>query len=409
MMSVKSKQDRSGPAAILVGGDANTLSVARSLHAAGISVHVLTQPNSRVRYSRTCHWIDLSDGDGGPRAWGDFLLGPRSDHLSGAVLLACSDEAIEMIIAHRQELAGKFVIEEGDGEMRLSLLDKLRTYEKSVEAGIPTPKYWRVWSVSDLEEIKDELIFPLIIKPLISHHTRRIWKNRKYLAIQNYEELHRNFTELQRHSIEFLLMEYIPGGDELLCSYYTYMDEAGTPLFHFTKRVVRRHPEAMGEGCYHITDWNPDVRDMGLKFFRHVNLRGLGNVEFKRDPRDGKLKIIECNARFTAANCLVTAAGLDLALLSYNKLTGRSLPPLDHYRTGLTLWLPSIDVLAFLNLRRKGALTFPRWLMEVLRPHHLQFFSWSDPLPAIVGARHRLSQVLRKRFGRPWGKAAALR
>jgi len=408
-MSVKSEQQTGSPAAIVVGGDANALSVARSLHASGIPAYVLNRPNSRVRYSRTCRWIDLSGSDGGPDAWGNFLLGPRSDHLRGAVLLACSDEAIEMIIAHRPKLADKFVIEEGDGELRLSMLDKLRTYSKSVEADIPTPSYWRVRSVSDLEEIRDALIFPLIIKPLFSHHTRNIWKNRKYLAVESYDELHRNFTELQHHGIEFLLMEFIPGGDDLLCSYYTYMDETGSPLFHFTKRIIRRYPENMGEGCYHVTDWSPDVRDMGLKFFRYVKLRGLGNVEFKRDPRDGKLKIIECNARFTAANCLVKAAGLDLALLTYNKLTGRPLPAVDSYRSGLTLWLPTQDFLAFRELRRKGKMTFLRWLRSIMRPQQFQFLCWSDPLPAVVGAWRRLNRLVRRRRAQPLGGAAVQR
>ena len=400
---------KDNPAAIVVGGDANALSIARSLNSVGVAVYALTSPSSLTRHSRTCRWVPPEGGDGNPESWITFLLGPRSDHLRGAVVLACSDEAIEMIVEHRQSLAERFILEEASDELRLCLLDKLSTYEKSAEAGVPTPKYWRVWSVADLDEIKNELIFPLIIKPLFSHHTRRIWKNQKYLAIQNYDELLRNFSELQRHGIEFLLMEYVPGGDDLLCSYYTYMDENGTPLFHFTKRVIRRHPEGMGEGCYHITDWSPDVRDMALKFFHHVSLRGLGNVEFKRDPRDGKLKMIECNARFTAANCLVKAAGLDLALLSYNKLTKRPLPPMDHYRTGLTLWRPTVDFLAFLKLRRKGALTFPRWFLGVLRPHRLQYFSWSDPMPAVVGAWRRIAGVFRKRFVRPLGKVAALR
>ena len=389
-------QQSDSPAAIVIGGDASALSVTRCLHAAGIPVYALNRPDSRVRYSRSCRWIGLADGDGGPEAWGAFLLGSASDRLRGAVLLACSDEAIEMIIAHRPKLADKFIIEEGDGELRLSLLDKLRTYGKSAAADIPTPKFWRIRSISDLEKLKDELIFPLIIKPLISHHTRRIWENRKYLRVESYEDLHSNFTDLQRHNIEFLLMEFVPGGDDLLCSYYTYMDETGTPLFHFTKRVIRRYPVNMGETCYHITDWNPDVRDMGLKFFRHARLRGLGNIEFKRDPRDGQLKIIECNARFTAANGLVKAAGFDLALLTYNKLTGRPLPALDSYRSGLTLWLPTQDFLACRELREMGKITFLRWLGSVLRPQHFQFLCLSDPLPALVGAWRRFTRTVRR-------------
>lgn len=408
-MPVKSEQHAGSPAVIVIGGDANALSVARCLHAAGISVHALCRPASCIRFSRACRWIDLTEGDGGPDAWRAFLLGPSSDHLRGAVLLACSDEAIEMIIAHRPQLAGKFVIEEGDGEMRLSMLDKLRTYEKSAEAGIPTPKYWRIWSVADLEGLRSSLIFPLIIKPLFSHHTRRIWKSRKYLAVESYEDLHRNFTELQHHGIEFLLMEFIPGGDDLLCSYFTYMDENGSPLFDFTKRVIRRYPENMGGGCYHLTDWSPDVRDMGLKFFRHVKLRGLGNVEFKRDPRDGQLKIIECNARFTAANCLLKAAGIDLALLTYNKLTGRPLPAVDSYRSDQTLWLPAQDFLAYKELKGKGKITFLRWLGSIIRPQHFQFFSWSDPLPATVDTWRLFSRFFRRRQARPVGTATALR
>jgi len=395
------------PATIVIGGDANALSVARCLHAAGISVYALNRPHNLIRYSRTCRWIDLSDGDGGADAWASFLLGPRSDHLRGAVILACSDDAIEMIIAHRSRLAEKFVVEEGDSDLRLSMLDKLRTYDKSVEAGVPTPKYWRVQSVSDIESVKGELIFPLIIKPLFSHHTRKI-DMYKYVTAENYDELNRRFKDLQRHQIEFLLMEFVPGGDDQLCSYYTYMDENCVPLFHFTKRVIRRYPENEGLGCYHVTDWSPDVRDMGLKFFRHVKLRGLGNVEFKRDPRDGQLKIIECNARFTAANCLVKAAGLDLAILSYNKLTGRPLPAVDIYRSGLTLWLPARDFLAYRELKRKGKITFWRWFSSVMRPQHFQNFTWHDPLPAIVGTWQIINRLLRRWRARPEGDAAAL-
>ena len=90
-----------------------------------------------------------------------------------------------------------------------------------------------------------------------------------------------------------LLVEKVPGPDDLLCSYYTYLDADGEALFDFTKRIIRRFPVGMGNGCYHITDRNPEVREVALKLFRHVGLRGLANAEFKRDQRDGRLKLIE--------------------------------------------------------------------------------------------------------------------
>ena len=88
------------------------------------------------------------------------------------------------------------------------------------------------------------------------------------------------------------------------------------------------------------------MAELGLRFFEGVGLRGLGNVEFKRDARDGRLKLIECNHRFTAATGLMRAAGLDLPLFVYNKLTDRPLPTVDRYRAGLTMWYPMKDVRA---------------------------------------------------------------
>ena len=53
----------------------------------------------------------------------------------------------------------------------------------------------------------------------------------------------------------------------------------------------------------------------------------MGNVEFKRDTRDGRLKLIECNHRFTAANELVRRAGIDLARIAYDRACGDDVPP----------------------------------------------------------------------------------
>jgi len=134
-----------------------------------------------------------------------------------------------------------------------------------------------------------------------------------------------------------MLVELIPGLDDRLCSYYTYLDERGEPLFDFTKRVIRRNPPGMGGACYHVTDWIPEICEPALKLFRHVGLRGLANVEFKRDDRDGQYKLIECNARFTASNCLIERAGFDLARFVYNRVAGLPQAPLTSFRTGLRL------------------------------------------------------------------------
>jgi D-aspartate ligase len=200
--------------------------------------------------------------------------------------------------------------------------------------------------------------------------------------------------------IETLLVEMIPGPDSKLCSYYTYLDENSEPLFHFTKRIIRRYPVNMGGGCYHITDWIPEVQDVSLRLFKQARLRGLANAEFKRDDRDGKLKLIEVNARFTGANSLVAASGFDLARFVYNRLVGRAQEPLVTYVLGMRLWDPEADFHAFRELRRRGQLTFREWIASLMHRQVLMFFRWYDPWPTMVFQCRHARDFLARRAGR---------
>ena len=332
----------------------------------------------------------MDRGGTGGKAWADYLLGSESEHLRGAVLLACNDDAIEMVLDHRDALAERYVLDVCHPEAQRWMLDKLSTYAKAAEAGVPTPRFWRAASVDEVLARRDEYVYPLLVKPLFSHRFKQVMSG-KYRVAHGLDELLSEYDAVSRHGIAVVLVEVIPGPATLPCSYYIYLDDDGMPQFHFTKRILRRYPEHEGPACYHITDWNPEVRDLGMKLFRHVGLRGVANVEFKRDPRDGVLKVIECNARFTLGNPLLLASGYDLGRFVYNRLAGVPQPSLpDHeYMRGLRLWFPIQDFLAFLELRREGRLTLGGWLSSVAHRQVLSTWSASDPLPGLVGAAAR--------------------
>ncbi|HEY2587777.1 MAG TPA: hypothetical protein VGI81_18675, partial [Tepidisphaeraceae bacterium] len=310
------------PPVILLGGEANALSVARNLGRIGVSVYGMGEPESVVGRSRFCKWITpLGDGDL-EASWARWLLGSESDPLRGGVVLACSDAGIRVIARHRDALLKRYVLDDSNPAAQIAMLDKMTTYQHAVAAGVPTPKFCIVESREQVLALRDQLVFPLIVKPRLSHVFEAKF-GKKYLNAPDFDRVLAGIDAAAAAGIDVLLMEWIPGPDTRLCSYFTYLAEDGTPLFHFTKRVIRRYPAGMGPACYHITDWIPDLVEPSLKLFRHVGLRGLANVEYKQDPRDGQYKLIECNARFVASNALVTAAGFDLAAFVYDRLTGR--------------------------------------------------------------------------------------
>ena len=380
------------PPVILLGGGANALSVARQLGRLGAPIHALAEPGAFVAHSRYCRAIESG---GNAAAWERFLLGRDSDGFRGAVLLACCDGGIELIARRRDELAERFLLDQSNPRAQLTMLNKLATYRAAKEAGVPTPGFWVAESRQQLDAIRHELSFPLIVKPRLSHVFEGK-TGKKLLIVQCASQVADAVGAVAETGTSAILMEMIPGPDDRLCSYYTYLDEESRPLFHFTKRIIRRYPLLTGTACYHVTDRIPEAAELGNRLFRHVGLRGLANVEFKRDVRDGTLKLIECNARFTASDCLVARSGINLAAFVYCRLTGREPPPTDDYRVGLRLWDPVRDFQAGLSMRREGQLTLRRWLASVCHRQTFPYFQWSDPLPAMA----RLTTPLRKAFRR---------
>ncbi|MBS1801640.1 MAG: ATP-grasp domain-containing protein [Acidobacteria bacterium] len=387
------------PPAVIVGGDLGCLSIARSLGAAGVPVYAINHPHAEVKYSRFCKWIDLPESNAtGVEVWAAYLSGRESDHLRGAVLLAASDEAIELIAMHRESLSEKFTLDLSNPAAQLCMLDKLQTYRAAQVAGVPTPKFWVADTREQIVTLEQELVFPLVLKPIIGHKFSRKFSG-TYSVAYSLEELLCAFDKVCCEGIQTFLVEMIPGPDDQLCSYYTYLDENGNNLLDFTKRVIRRYPMNMGGSTYHITDDVPDIQEQALALFRKVGLRGVANVEFKMDHRDGRLKLIECNARFTAADCLLVASGLNLPLFVYNRLTGRTYVTPSSYRLGMRLWKPVGDFAAYRQLSKMGLLTFRAWIRSIMHRQVFPVFRWNDPLPALVG-NVRLIRYTWSRFWR---------
>jgi predicted ATP-grasp superfamily ATP-dependent carboligase len=381
------------PPAVLLGGGCNALCIARSLGRAGVRVYALNTSDAIVFRSRYC--TPLRGWGEDVTGWGSYLLSSASDGLRGAVVLACSDAEAEYLIHHREELAARYVLDLESAAGQKAMLNKLQTYRIAQAAGVPLPHFWTPQTRAEIEELRPILGYPVLVKPLQAHVYRRKFTKRLVIA-HDFEQVIKASDTARLAGIDVMLVEMIPGPDDRLCSYYTYIDENGTPLFDFTKRIIRRSPPLLGGGSCHITDWNPEVKELALRLFRAAGLRGLANAEFKRDERDGRLKLIECNIRFTEGTPLLVGSGVDEPLFVYNRLTGRPLPPMSSYRTGLRLWYPVEDFHAFRILRRRGELTWRQWWASIARPRMLPYFQWTDPWPSLVEGSRLFTAVGRR-------------
>jgi D-aspartate ligase len=370
------------PPALILDGGANVLSVARSLGRRGIRVVVPGKGNEYIRFSRFGERIPLQDGGNEHRQWLSWLAREGVQRFRGGVVIPCGDSGLEFIVRYRAELEKDFRVYEANDAVLAAMLDKAETHALAKKAGVPAPQVWIVHSLDDVQRVMHDVEYPCGLKPRVSHEFKKYFTEKLFVA-HSPDELLRAYARVEPLKMEMMLTELIPGGDSGYCSYYSYLDERGEPLFHFTKQKLRQYPNGFGIGTLHLTDWNAEVAELGLKFFQGIGLRGYACVEFKRDPRDGKLKLIECNHRLTEPNELLIRSGLDVPSLIYNRLTGLPLPKLDTYRRNVTLIKPWEDLLACRQLRKRKELTYRTWLRSVMRPHCFLYFSWRDPFPLL--------------------------
>jgi len=388
--------DRSTPVLIL-GGKENSLSIVRRFGKLGITTRVSGAADCWGRYSRYCSQsLPIPRGVAPAVFWSELLLSGKSSELQGSVIICCSDVAIEFVAANREELSKHYLLGAGNAKLQNALLDKRETLQLARKAGVSTPQFWNATCEDELLLIRDEVQFPVMVKPIISHRFSKVFGCKLFIIEDSFDELAEKVRLSWQNDLEVMVIEMIPGPDSLLSSYYTYIDDENNVLFDYTKRIIRRFPQNQGLACYHTSEWLPETAEAGKKFFAGIDFNGLGNIEFKRDPRDNLLKVIECNARFTAAQELVIRSGAPIDLIFYCSVTKQPMPTFFNYQQNMTYWYGLRDTLAFIELYRQGKIGIGEWIDSLMPMNHVApLHRLSDPMPTAGALAARIEKTTR--------------
>ena len=371
---------------VLLGGRENCLAVTRNLGRLGIKVYVSGRKGCHALYSRHCRRaFPVERGVSAAKAWHQLLIGVPPPELRGAVVFALCDESLEFLAGHRDDLCQRYKLPAFVSDVSMTMLDKRETLIRARAAGVPTPNFWVVDTPGELAAIRDEIQTPVMVKPLNSRAFVDEFGCKLFIVDGGFEKVVEKVELCHARGIKVMLMEIIPGPDSLLSSFNTCRTASGEMLYEYTKTIIRRWPVNRGGATFHQSIWLPETAAMGRKLFDGIGWQGIGNVEFKRDMRDGQLKIIEVNGRFTAAQRLITEAGAPIDLIVYCHLTDQPQPRFDSYSQTRLFWYPLRDFFAFLQMRSAGQITFAEWLRSLhIRSLLLSVASWRDPLPSII-------------------------
>jgi predicted ATP-grasp superfamily ATP-dependent carboligase len=180
-----------------------------------------------------------------------------------------------------------------------------------------------------------------------------------------------------------MIQEIISGGGESQFS-YTALCRDGQPLASLTARRVRQIPMDFGRASTFVeTIEDTATSTTAIRLLQELRYTGIVEVEFKRDPRDGKLKLLDINPRVWGWHSLCGSAGVDYPYLQWLLTLGQPIPG-TKVAVGARWVRMSTDAPTAIREILRGRLSLRDYLRSIRSPLSTAIYAPDDPLPGVL-------------------------
>ena len=300
-------------AAVIDVGWVNGLAAIRSLGRAGIRVLAVDHRPSALGFrSRYAERFLCPD----PRAYETrFVAFVRA--LGEVVVFPTHDDSLNVLAQYLDDLPVLAPFPAWD--LLEGVQSKRTQLEQAAQLGIDTPHTRYPSTADEARTAAEEIGLPVLVKPEhpvgFKHRFRR-----QAFRCDSLDDVATAFTNAEEFAP--MVQQLVPGGDDTLYTVGSYLDRDGRALGIFCGRKLLQTPPGIGTCRVGEAVWVQEVVDDALRLLGGFGYHGLSQVEFKRDPRDGRYKLMEINARLWQWHGLATACGVDLPRIAYEDLTG---------------------------------------------------------------------------------------
>jgi len=302
-------------------GWVNGLAAIRSLGRAGITVLALDHRTSPLGFrSRYAQPVRVPD----PAADEDGFVAAVAEAGPG-VVFPTHDPPLNALARNKDRLDG-FLFPFPQWSRLEAIQDKRHQVETARGAGVDVPETAYPQSAAEARAAAEAVGFPVLLKPQHPDGFKRLFGKQAFRC-ESSADVDRSYGNAEPFGP--MVQELVPGGDDELYSLGSYLRADGEPLGLFSGRKLKQVPPVIGTCRVGEAVWVQDVVDAGLRLLRALEFHGISQVEFKRDPRDGRFKLMEVNPRLWQWHGLAAACGVDLPLIAYRDLTGEQVAPVS--------------------------------------------------------------------------------
>jgi predicted ATP-grasp superfamily ATP-dependent carboligase len=368
--------------ALVLGADYRALGIARSLGRRGISVctfrHDPTVANWSRYIRRRFEWPESTEEE--QVAW--LVTAAERHGLTDWTLFVTTDAGAALVARHREALAKAYRLVSSPWDTVRVAYDKRLTYQLAASIGLAQPD---TFVPKDRAELEDKPVsFPAILKPAVKAGTNAFTVDKAWPVADRKQLLQRYAEATALIPAELVMVqELIPGGGESQFSFGALCDE-GTVLASVTARRLRQYPIDFGHSSSAVeTLVDERVEHAARALLGALGYTGIVEVEFKRDARDGKYKLLDVNPRFWTWHTLCGRAGVDFPYLLWLQSRGEPLPDVSAV-PGVVWTRLATDVRAAVAEMRRGRLSLRQYLKRRPGSAEPALFALDDPVPALV-------------------------
>jgi predicted ATP-grasp superfamily ATP-dependent carboligase len=388
------------------------LALTRSLGRRGVKVYRFHPDRSLSDLvSRYCVHVPCPNLYSQPRELIARLVDFAETAAARPVLFPASDGSARFIASNEEILKRHFSLTSPSAACLAETENKRSLLKLAQSAGITIPETCFPSTMAELHGIAESIPFPVIMKPLYSSdwksdRVRDLIGRVKALKADTAEQLIELGGKVLSLATPFMVQEIIPGPDDNLLTFIGYAGRDGQVLAGCVRKKLRQVPEGFGYCALTESVEDPEIIAQTIKLFRALKYRGIGCVEFKRDPETGAAKLVEINARAVRTSALAIAAGVDFPWIAYqDSINAFSGGPVFSYKVPVR-WIHIYDELkSAASLMHDGRLSLFEWLNGFREKGLVAAeFSWDDMRPALLYWSPAPRKALSKLYGRLTGR-----
>jgi predicted ATP-grasp superfamily ATP-dependent carboligase len=290
----------------------------------------------------------------------------------------------------KDEMENEYAFMVPDKQVAETLVNKNRFYQSLDEKGIEHPKVIQGSADSDIRSIGRELGYQVFVRPSVTQDFSEVFEGRKGFVADSEAELLNQFARVRARNIKVLFQEVIPGPAANIYGIAGCFGHDSQPLALFGYHRMRGWPLLIGLNTLieslPLSELRPQA-NLVAAYLRSIGYYGVMEAEFKLDPRDGRYKLLEINARSWFQNSFPTRCGLNIILKAYLDAVGTTTPYSEDYRAGVK-WVNLLqDIAASVT---EGEMMRSSWIRSLVGVEDNAFFDLSDPAPVLMSTLHEI-------------------